>query len=212
MVACALVFLGAGCAPEAEPAPETDYEENEEKTDEKHAEETLADGEYTANASESTLEWEGEKVVGKHDGTINLQSGSLTVVDGQVTAGEAVIDMTSIVCTDLEGDSKASLEDHLKSDDFFGVEAHPTATFSFTSFEGGILTGNLTLKGVTKELSFPAEMHAEDGGIHLEGTATIDRTEFDIKFGSGKFFENLGDKAIDDEFTLELDVEFAPSA
>ncbi|MBC6112522.1 YceI family protein [Pedobacter fastidiosus] len=161
---------------------------------------------YTVDASKSTITWVGKKVTGSHNGTITLKSGTLNVNGKNVTGGGFIIDMTSI----KDADGSAKLEGHLKADDFFGAEKFPTSNFVITKVAGSganvTVTGNLTIKGITKPLTFPATV-----AVNADGTITataakivVDRTKYDIKYGSKSFFESIGDKAIYDEFELAV--------
>ena len=162
----------------------------------------------TVNTKESVVNWVGHKVTGQHEGTITLQQGALDFNDTQLTGGNFVMDMTTINTTDLEGDYKNKLDGHLKADDFFGVEAHKTAALVFTSVtkndENYSVIGDLTIKGITNEISFELAVS--------ENTATttfqIDRTKFGIKYGSASFFDGLKDKAIYNEFDLTVSLKF----
>lgn len=162
------------------------------------------------NATTSKIVWKGYKVTGAHDGTVNFKSGSLTFDVNKLIGGELVVDVTSIAVADLSGGGKAKLEGHLKSPDFFGVETHPTAAIKFVKVtsrgkEGEYrVTANITIKNITKEIKFDANV---SNGI---GTASIkiDRSEFDIRYGSGSFFDSLGDKTIYDEFDLNVSLNF----
>jgi polyisoprenoid-binding protein YceI len=168
--------------------------------------------ERKVNVKESKVNWKGYKVTGEHEGTINLKEGSLTFTDNQLTGGNFVIDMTTINTTDLSGDSKGKLDGHLKSDDFFGVEKFPTASFKITSVNGKDklyrVTGDLTIKGITKSTSFALQ-------IVDDQTATaaikIDRSKFDVRYGSNSFFDDLKDKAIYDEFDLNVTLKYQGS-
>ena len=159
---------------------------------------------YTVDAAKSTITWLGKKVTGSHNGTISLKSGSLNVNGKNVTGGTFVIDMTSI--KDADGSEK--LEGHLKADDFFGSTKYPTSTFVITKVTGSgtnvNVTGNLTIKGITKPLSFPATVTVNGDGTAsaLAGKITVDRTKYDIRYGSKSFFDSIGDKAIDDNFEI----------
>jgi polyisoprenoid-binding protein YceI len=164
----------------------------------------------------STIGWLGKKVTGQHNGTIQFKSGQVLVKGTQITGGTFVVDMNSIKDTDLtDADYNAKLIGHLKSDDFFSVEKNPTATFVITSIKAlkgdaagnnATITGNLTIKGKTNPLSFPAKIGVKNGVAAASGTATVDRTKYDIRYGSKSFFESIGDKAIDDTFTLTFNV------
>lgn len=163
------------------------------------------------NIEESVIVWKGYKVLGSHEGTIKLKSGALDIdLEGNLTGGSFVIDMGSIANTDMDGQGAEKLVGHLKSDDFFGVENHPTANFQIKEVvsrgtAGSYkIVGDLTIKGITKEIKFNAMLN--------EGKATaeikIDRSEFDIRYGSGSFFDNLGDKTIYDEFDLIVNLAY----
>jgi len=159
----------------------------------------------------STVTWKAYKVAGGHEGTINLTEGHLIFDGSKLTGGEFVVDMTSMVSTDLadDPDSKGKLEGHLKSDDFFGVATHPTSKLIITSAKpfndkSYTVTGDLTIKGITKPITFVIST--------FEGKATatlkVDRAKYDVKYGSGSFFENLGDKTIYDEFDLIVELAY----
>ena len=157
----------------------------------------------------STVTWKAYKVTGSHTGTVTLSSGALTFKDGTLNGGSFDVDMTSLVCTDLEGEYKGKLEGHLKSDDFFSVANHPTANIVFTSVEATgknsyEVTGDLTIKGITKPITFDLSVYGSKATANLK----VDRAQYDVRYGSGSFFENLGDKTIYDEFDLVVDLEF----
>lgn len=161
--------------------------------------------EYSVDAKSSKLKWTGKKVGGKHWGHIDIKSGSFKVEKDMITSGEFTIDMATITCDDLEGEWNQKLVGHLKSDDFFGVDKHPTSTLKIkesTSFKKGEATvkGELTIKGKTH----PVEFTAMKNGKSYTATIVVDRTLYDVRYGSDKFFDNLGDKAINDEFTMEV--------
>ena len=157
----------------------------------------------------SSLTWVGSKVTGSHEGTIELKSGYLTLDNNDLVGGGFVIDMTTIVCTDLSGKGKASIEGHLKSDDFFSVDKFPTASLTILDVKKKGLgqyqvNANITIKGMTQEIMFDAEIKDKTAKAKL----VIDRTEFGIIYKSGNFFEELADKAIYDEFKLSIDLKF----
>ncbi|GAB4244604.1 MAG: YceI family protein [Ekhidna sp.] len=170
----------------------------------------LGDKDAKVNVDESTVEWVGKKVTGQHNGTIQLQGGRLEMDDnGNLTGGIFTIDMSSITCLDLSGEYKGKLEGHLKSDDFFGVEKYPTSTFTITKAvpQGPgkyKIVGNITIKGTTEEIQFPANVEVKDGKVTATADITIDRSKFDVRYGSGSFFDNLGDKTIYDNFDLSV--------
>ena len=155
------------------------------------------------------LTWVGSKVTGSHEGTIELKSGYLTLDNNDLVGGEFVIDMTTIVCTDLSGKGKASIEGHLKSDDFFSVDKFPTASLTILDVKKKGLgqyqvNANITIKGMTQEIMFDAEIKDKTAKAKI----VIDRTEFGIIYKSGNFFEELADKAIYDEFKLSIELKF----
>lgn len=165
---------------------------------------------YRVDTAQSQLTWKAYKVTGEHEGTINLKSGNLQFQDGKLTGGSFIIDMTSINNTDMEGKMKAKLEGHLKSADFFDVENHPTASFVITkAISRGTpgdykIVGNLTIKNHTKEIKFLAKVNEEGGKLVAEADITVDRADFDVRYGSGSFFDDLGDRTIYDEFDVHV--------
>lgn len=157
----------------------------------------------------STVNWTGEKVTGSHNGTIQLESGYLMMENDKIVGGEFVMDMSSIEVTDLTGENKGKLEGHLKSEDFFGVEKHPTAKLVITSAASkgngkyGIV-GDLTIKNETHPITFDLAMNGDTASTEL----TIDRSKYNVRYGSGSFFDNLGDKTIYDNFDLDVTLKF----
>jgi polyisoprenoid-binding protein YceI len=157
------------------------------------------------DVAKSSVKWLGKKVGGEHSGTIALKEGALEVNGGKVTGGKVVIDMNTIVDTDIaDAGMNGKLVGHLKSDDFFGVTAFPTAELAITKVEGNNFSGNLTIKGITNPTSFTATASKDGKSIVYKGTITIDRSKYNVKYGSKSFFDNLGDKVIYDEFTLDF--------
>lgn len=162
------------------------------------------------NTGTSNIVWKGYKVTGAHEGNIKFKAGNLKFEGTNLTGGELTVDMNSIDCTDLDGGGKGKLEGHLKSDDFFGVANHPTANIKFTKVTSrGLMgeykvTANITIKNKTKEIKFNATI--KDGVANA--MIKLDRSEFDIKYGSGSFFDNLGDKTIYDEFDLAVSLKY----
>lgn len=171
---------------------------------------TPIDGEKkTVDTSKSTVNWKGYKVTGEHSGTISLKEGSLEFDGKKLIGGSFVMDMTSINTTDIQGEYKDKLDGHLKSDDFFGTTAHPTASLVFKtakSFnkDSYTVTGDLTIKGITKEVTLVVSIFENKATATLK----VDRTKFDIKYGSSSFFDDLKDKAIYDEFDLVVELAF----
>ncbi len=162
---------------------------------------------YNADRDKTILAWLGEKILGQHTGTVNLQSGWIIWQDNKILSGEFVIDMTTI----KDNDANARLEGHLKSDDFFGVEKFPVSKLVITGstpFDKGTGTvkGNLTIKGITNPIEFKSTMQNSDDGIWFYANIIVNRTKYNVRYGSGTFFDNLGDKTIYDEFKLKVNL------
>lgn len=167
---------------------------------------------YKVDVSKSKIEWIGRKVTGKHAGELKIASGTLNSNGKSLSGGSFVIDMTSISNTDLDKESGQKLLGHLKSADFFSIEKNPTAKFDILNIKSAgadkvTITGNLTIKGITNQVSFPASVK-QKGNIlvAVANGVKVDRTKFDIKYGSKSFIAGLGDKAIDDEFELNINL------
>lgn len=158
----------------------------------------------------SKVYWTAKKVTGEHTGYVTLQNGNVIWKDGAISDALITMDMNSIECTDLEGEWKDKLVGHLKSDDFFSVEKNPTASFDIKSVKKtgsqNVVTGDLTIKGITHEVSFPVEVKNVNNTLTANGTAKLDRTKWDIRYGSGKFFDSLGDNMIYDEFEIRFEL------
>ena len=159
----------------------------------------------------SSIQWTGKKVTGEHTGTVLLKNGKVDVANGKLTGGVFEIDMTSITDTDMEGEWKGKLEGHLKSEDFFSTEKFPVSTLQITKAEPVKdktydITGKLTIKGITNEITFPATVEMELNKFAAYADFNIDRTLWDIRYGSKKFFEDIGDKMIYDDFNLKLKI------
>jgi len=180
------------------------------------AEATVASKTYSISPAESTMTWAGSKVTGSsHNGTIKLQSGELTAEGDKITSGTFNIDMASLENVDFaeNAEMKGKLEGHLKAPDFFDVEKFPTASFSITSVAplagndnaNYTITGNLTLKGITKSISFPAFVALMENKIAATTASfAINRTDWGIKYKSGNFFKDLGDNVINDDINLTV--------
>lgn len=167
---------------------------------------------YKISPENSTIEWVGEKVSGAHSGYINLQNAFFLFKEKKIVGGEFNIDMNSIKCTDIENPAYAAkLEEHLKDPDFFNRSKYPTSNFKITNiiFDGTsyMITGNITIKEISQEITFPAKFENDGDLFRANATLKIDRTKNDIKYGSGSFFDDLGDRMIYDEFTLKIHLQ-----
>lgn len=198
-----IVAIGAAvvsCKKKADEAMTTDAEEV--------ATSEAAATKYMVNATESVIEWTGYKPTGKHNGTIKIGSGSFTVNNGTLESGSFMINMNSLA----DSEANAKLEGHLKSADFFDVEKHASADFEVTGFEivdgKSMLSGNLTLKDTKNNVTFPVTT-TEDGDTFTLTSEmfTIDRSKWNVQYGSKSFFDDLGDKFINDDIELKVTVK-----
>ncbi|MFW5822068.1 MAG: YceI family protein [Tangfeifania sp.] len=175
-------------------------------------------GNYEIDKNNSQVKWSGKKVTGEHYGTIGLKNGTVMVEDGKIAGGTFVMDMNTIVNEDIKNESmNGRLVGHLKSDDFFLVEKYPDAKLvlkdvKHKSGDDYTFTGHLTIKEITHPVTFNAKSTVADGKLTSKGKIEVDRTLYDIKFRSGKFFSDLGDNLIYDTFTLDFDVVASPSS
>ena len=170
---------------------------------------TAADATYNIKQDESSLVWTGREVsTSSHYGTINFTSGQFEIADGLISQGEFLVDMTSINVQDLTGGSKERLEGHLRSDDFFSVESFPTAYLNISGSEvisngKWMVNGTLSIKDISHPVLFEMA-NTEDG---WNANLVFDRSKYNVKFRSGTFFENLGDKLIYDDIELEINLK-----
>ena len=210
-----LGLVGAGCFANQEVVVNMDddmdtpaqLDENDSDAEEVEIEE----GTYSVNEEASIVTWVGRKTGGQHNGTIDIADGSLTV--GESASGEVVIDMTTIVDLDLEDEEmNEQLVTHLKSDDFFAVETYPTAMFTVTQLEsmGGDeniqVTGMFTMKDITNEVTFPAQLVETENGYQLKAQFELDRSKWDVRFGSQTLLGDAINILIDDMITIGLDI------
>lgn len=193
----------ASCADKAKEAETNDAEEA--------AVAELAAVIYKANTNKSMIEWKGFKPTGSHNGTIAVSDGTVKVNNGQIESGDFTINMTSILVTDIpkEDEGNAKLTGHLTSADFFNIETYPVAKFVITEIAAvdgkTMLSGNLTMKDATNNISFPVSTEINGDMITLTSeTFTIDRSKWNITYGSKSFFDNLGDKFINDDMELKV--------
>ncbi len=157
----------------------------------------------TIDLKKSSFSWKGTKVSGKHLGTISLKSAKVTTSKaGFITKGNFVMDISSVTVTDLKGEWAGKFLGHLKSNDFFNVEKYPLAKLDITKDDGKMLWANLTIKAKTNPVNFKYKKE----GSNYVGTLLFDRTKFDMIYGSGNFFKNLGDKMIHNEVSLDFNL------
>ncbi len=172
---------------------------------------------YKLQPQLSTLGWEGKAVTHGHNGTMQFSNGELLVKGDAVVGGTVTVDMKTLKATDIkDAESQGKFVGHMTSEDFFGVEKNPTATFkivSVTPIKGAAkdannatIAGDMTIKGVTQRITFPAKVGVKDGVAAASGKVTIDRTKYGLKYGSKTFFDSIGDKAIYDNFDLSFNV------
>ena len=165
----------------------------------------------------SDIDWIGRKVTGEHSGTLNLSDGFVIWNGKSITGGKITFDMTSINNKDLESPEwKKKLEDHLMAEDFFFVDSFPHANLEIKNHRQTVdessevnnqIIANLTIRGITHEIIFPLEISQSKSIFYAEGTIDINRTLFNIQYNSGTFFENLGDRMIYDNFTIQFSLQ-----
>ena len=188
-------------------------------TDAGTAKKVEAAASFKVNPAASNVMWEGYKPTGTHNGTVKVSEGSIQLKGDKIVAGKFVLDMNSINVLDLSGDDKAYLESHLKgledkkADDFFNVNKYPTGSFEITKVADlpndadghQMVYGNLTLKDQTHQVGFKAKASVAGKAVTITAPKfNIDRTKWNIKYGSKSIFDNLGDKFINDEMGLSI--------
>ena len=165
----------------------------------------------------SQINWIGRKVTGEHSGTLNLSGGWVVLDKNSINSGKFIFDMASISNTDIESPEwKQKLEDHLKSEDFFHTDSFPHAILEIKGRQSLIIENSkksdqiladLTIRGITHEIKFPIDLTQSQNNFNAEGSVDIDRTLYNIQYKSGKFFDELGDKLIYDNFTVQFKVQ-----
>jgi polyisoprenoid-binding protein YceI len=167
---------------------------------------------YVIDKKESVVTWKGSMLLagkGEHIGYVSISKGELMIEKNQLVGGTVEIDMSTI--TDKIHGSDNSLIDHLKDPDFFDVKKFPISTFAITKVAAGTdstieVTGDLTIKGITHAVTFPAKIEVKNGIVTANGKVIIDRTRWDVRYGSGKFYYNLADKAISDDIEFDMKI------
>lgn len=205
IIAGSLFLASCQDAPEADTAEAGEAQEVEQ----------TAGANYTADVSQSKVEWIGTKPVGQHHGTFTLENGTLVVSENALKGGTFTIDIKSLTPDDQEAEGNSKLQGHLLSADFFDAENHPTGTFEITNVTEGVantedlvmkdathtITGNLTLKGVTKSITFPAKVSMDGNSVTADANFNIDRTQWNMVYGND---QSLGDKFIRPEVNLQV--------
>lgn len=170
---------------------------------------------YKVNPTKSKLIWKAEKVTGGHYGHVSLKSGKVMMDHGKIAGANFIVDMTTISNEDIESEKyRDKLVEHLKNEDFFNVEKHPEVSFNMmnsTPMGNGKFNvfGELTIKGNKNVISFPLELTESKSDLIVKGSFSFDRTKYDIIYGSGTFFDNLGDKAIDNTVSLDFEIHLS---
>ncbi|SFN87171.1 Polyisoprenoid-binding protein YceI [Bizionia echini] len=201
----ALVVTFASCKDKAQEAETTEAAEAAEVTE--------VSTKYLVDTDASTIMWKGFKPTGSHTGTIQLESGVFTMNGDAIESGSFLVDMTSLNVTDIpeEEEDHGKLTGHLKSPDFFDVETFPASAFEVTGFtsENGkmMLSGNLKMKDVENNISIPVTITENNDSVTITSeTFTVDRSKWNIKYGSKSFFDDLGDKFINDDMELQITI------
>ncbi|MFC5196145.1 MULTISPECIES: YceI family protein [Bizionia] len=201
----ALVVTFASCKDKAQEVETTEAEVAAEVTE--------VSTKYLVDTEASTIMWKGFKPTGTHTGTIKVESGVFTMNGDAIESGSFLIDMNSLYVTDLPEDDEnhGKLTGHLKSPDFFDVEAFPASAFEVTGFtnENGkmMLSGNLKMKDTENNISIPVTVSENNDSVTITSeTFTIDRSKWNVKYGSKSFFDDLGDKFINDDMELQITI------
>jgi polyisoprenoid-binding protein YceI len=161
---------------------------------------------FTIDATASQVSWTGYAEVGTWapTGSIQVAKGQVTQSGNQITNAILTMDMATI-----QHENK-QMQDHLRSGTFFDVTRFPDATFVLRSLTGTTATGQLTIKGITKPISFPVLVSQVSNGLQIKGKAVVDRTQFGVRYNSTSFFTDLGDQAIKNDFSVTFDLLAKP--
>jgi polyisoprenoid-binding protein YceI len=174
---------------------------------------TLESGNYNVKPLTSTIDWVGKELSTKtHTGTLEILEGDIRIEPSGKIEGYVKIDMQTIVVTDLKGGSKQKLEGHLKSKDFFGVQDHPTAVITFTGNTKDVIgntlkvVGDLEIKNISHPITFDTEIQADSNNITVAASMSFDRSKYDVRYRSGTFFKDLGDKLILNDIDVNTNI------
>ena len=210
-----LVFglLTVACKPDKKEQKAESKIESSSKDDVKKSSPDTQNPTHKVDLSKSKITWKGYKPTGTHNGLVNLKEGGVEYEGNKIKNAYFIFDMKSITCLDIPADDdyNQKLVKHLNSPDFFDTENHPTAMFTLAEITGDAgqtnFVGDLTLKGITKSVSFPVNITEVEGGLQVSAKPfMVDRTEFNIQYKSKKFFDNLKDKFINDKFEIAFDI------
>jgi polyisoprenoid-binding protein YceI len=168
---------------------------------------------YTVDTTATKIEWVGKKVTGEHRGTIAVKSGTIVMKGEEIASGDILVDMKSMANTDItDKETNGKFIGHMTSPDFFDTAKYPEAKLVIKSSKktakGLEVTGDLTMIGQTHPITFIAtDLKKTDTTVSAKSTLNVDRTKHGLKYGSGQFFKGLGDKMINDEFTLNITLQ-----
>ncbi len=174
---------------------------------------SIKDGSFIFDGASSKVIWRGEKATGKkHQGSLNVSEGAIILAGGNISSGAISIAMNTIKVTGEDAASASKLETHLKSDDFFATQKHPSAKFEVISAtaqspQSFVVKGNLTIKGITKEATANLVVVPSGDNVVIGGSLMFDRAAYDVRYGSDNFFQNLGNDLIKDEIMLTFDLK-----
>ena len=205
VIAALSIFL-LSCAKERKKPAECSNQSNNDITA------IIREGSYTVNIDSSIVKWTGKEITtDSHYGTLGLKQGAVEVSTAGIVSGNVVVDMNSIQCLDMSGRGKTKLEGHLRSDDFFGVQSYPEAALNFTSLSAETsgklhFTGDLTIKNITHPITFSGLIHQSGNNYSATINFSFDRTLYDVKYRSGKYFKDLGDKLILDDIDISAKI------
>jgi len=160
---------------------------------------------FAVDTIKSVLNWKGSALAKSHNGTVALQNGNIEISEGFIVGGVFTFDMASIICLDLvEATGKGKLEGHIKAGDFFNVDTFATSKIVIKSVSNNNVTADLTIKDVTKSITFPAAIEVTDAAVNVTAKVIVNRTDFGVVYGSGNFFDLAKDKAISDDIEFEV--------
>lgn len=172
---------------------------------------SIGNEKYLIDTKESVVTWKGAMLIGSnsHTGYVYISKGELVIENGQLMGGKAEVDMNTI--EDEKHASDNGLINHLKDPDFFDVKKFPISTIVLTKVaqidnNNKKVTGNLTIKGITHPVTFPAKIEVKDGILKMNSKLVIDRTKWGIRYKSGKFYDLLADQTMSDSIKFHIKI------